>query len=79
MPYATQTDLEQHFGLDELIELTDRATPPAGAIDADVLSHVQDAADGEIDGYIGMRYTLPLPSVPPRLVHLACDITRYHL
>lgn len=79
MPYATQTDLVEHFGDDELIELTDRDTPPAGVINASVLAHAQAAADSEIDGYIAMRHALPLASVPPRLTHLACDITRYHL
>lgn len=79
MPYASQTDLETHYGLDELIELTDRATPPAGEIDTTVLGHAQAAADGEIDGYIAMRYALPLPVVPQRLVDLACHITHYHL
>lgn len=79
MPYATQSDLVEHFGEDELIELTDRDTPPAGVIDAAVLAHAQAAADSEIDGYVAMRHALPLAAVPPRLTHLACDIARYHL
>lgn len=79
MPYATLADLLAHFGSDELIELTDRATPQAGTVDETVLAHAQAAAKGEIDGYVAMRYALPFASVPLRLVDLACDITRYHL
>ncbi len=79
MPYATQSDLVEHFGATELVELTDRSTPPAGVIDAAVLAHAQAAADSEIDGYVAMRHALPLATVPERLTHLACDITRYHL
>ncbi|WP_068634715.1 gp436 family protein [Thauera butanivorans] len=79
MPYSSQSDLIDHFGLDELVELTDRATPPAGVIDVDVLAHAQATADAEIDGYIGLRYPLPFVVIPPRLRDLACDITRYHL
>jgi len=77
--YATQSDLETHFGLDELVELTDRATPPAGVVDVEVLAHALSAAANEIDGYISMVYRRPLAMVPARLVDLACDIARYHL
>ena len=38
---------EDALGEDELIELTDRDTPPAGVIDAAVLAHAQAAADSE--------------------------------
>ncbi len=79
MTYASQADLETHFGTLELIQLTDRATPPADAIDVAVLGHAQAAADAEIDGYLAGRYAVPLSPVPPRVVDLACDITRYHL
>ena len=48
-------------------------------IDAAVLAHAQAAADSEIDGYVAMRHALPLATVPERLTHLACDVTRYHL
>lgn len=77
--YASQSDLELRFGLDELIQLTDRASPPTGGVDAAVLAHALAAAASEIDGYISMVYARPLVAVPPRLVDLACDIARYHL
>ncbi|WP_241085737.1 gp436 family protein [Candidatus Vondammii sp. HM_W22] len=75
MPYATTQDLIDRFGEEELIQLTDRTG--AGVIDTAVLDRT--VADGEIDGYLSGRYALPLAEVPPVLVRVACDITRYHL
>lgn len=77
--YATQQDLEERFGTQELIELTDRADPPAGAIDATVVARALADADAVIDGYVGARYDLPLPSTPALLANLAADIARFKL
>ena len=79
MPYATQADMVGHFGEPEIIQLTDRHPAPLGLVDAVVLGQALTRGAGEIDGYLGVRYTLPLPFVPARLLDLACDIARYHL
>lgn len=79
MTYATQADMQTALGDDELIQLTDRADPPVGAIDAAVLTRALEAADGEIDSYLAARYTLPLASVPTILRDCAIDIARYRL
>lgn len=79
MPYATLQDLIDRFGEDELIALTDRADPPAGAIDAEVVAAALASADAQIDGYVGSRYDLPLTATPPLLNDLACDLARYRL
>lgn len=79
MSYATQQDLIDRFGEDELIALTDRADPPAGAIDAAVVARALGDAAAMIDGYIGSRYALPLAEVPPLLVGISCDLARYAL
>lgn len=79
MTYAVQADMVTALGEDELIQLTDRADPPAGAIDAGVLTRALEAADGEIDSYLAARYTLPLASVPVILRDCAIDIARYRL
>lgn len=79
MTYALQADLVTAFGEDELIQLTDRATPPAGAIDATVLARALDAADGEIDSYLASRYSIPLATTPNILRDCAADIARYRL
>ena len=79
MSYATQADLETAFGVDELVQLTDRASPPAGTVDATVLARALDAADGEIDSYLASRYALPLASTPSILRDCAVDLARYRL
>lgn len=77
MTYATQSDMEERFGSTELAQRTDRA---AGVvIDATVLARALADAAAEIDGYLATRYTLPLPSTPPVVNRLACEIARYRL
>ena len=77
MTYATQADMEAHLGIKEVIALTDRDFQ--GVVDAAVLSPALDLASDEIDGYLGGRYTLPLPKIPRLLTRLCCDIARYRL
>jgi phage gp36-like protein len=77
MPYATQADLEDRFGADELTQLTDRVG--AGVPDASIVARALADADAEINGYLASRYALPLATVPPVLVRIACDIARYRL
>lgn len=77
--YATLADLVHRFGAVELVELTDRADPPAEAIDETVVGAALSDAAGLIDAHVGRRYRLPLSSVPPLLVDVACDIARYRL
>ncbi len=78
MTYATQQNLIDRFGEDELIQLTDRAS--RGDIDATVISRALGDADATINGYLAARYTLPLEApLPEILERLACDIARYAL
>jgi phage gp36-like protein len=80
MPYTTRLLLTDRFGLDELIQRTDKFAPYTGAIVDVVLDRAIADADAEIDGFVGARYALPLPEpVPPVLVPIACDIARYRL
>ncbi len=79
MPYATQQDLIGRIGEDALIDLTDRADPPTGAIDATVVDEALGDADAIIDGHIRVRYALPLAETPPLLKRLAVDIAIYAL
>ncbi|MBU2967061.1 DUF1320 family protein [Amphritea sp. 2_MG-2023] len=76
--YATRSDMTNRFGEEELILLTDR-DGTTGAIDDTVLNQALADASAEVDGYIGGRYTLPLPTVPDVLVRICCDIARYLL
>lgn len=77
MTYATQQDLVDRFGEDELIQLTDREH--TGSIDTEVLDQALADATEEIDTYVGARYRLPLETVPKILVRWCADIARYHL
>jgi phage gp36-like protein len=77
MPYATPADLAQRYGADRLIELTDRDRDGFGD-DPQIAQALLDASY-EIDGYLAARYKLPLPTVPPLLVRIACDIAIYRL
>lgn len=79
MAYATQADLERKYGLDELIQLTDRADPPTDAVDGAIVADALMAAAAEIDAHVGRAYTLPLAAVPAILRELACQMARYHL
>lgn len=75
MTYASQQNLIDRFGEQELIELTDHAQ--TGAINATVLGQALADADAEINAYLTSRYTLPLASVPPILVKFAADVAYY--
>jgi phage gp36-like protein len=78
MTYATQQDLVDRFGQDEIRQLSDR--DGLGAIgDAAVARALGDTAT-LVDGYLMGRYALPIAgTVPPLLVALACDVARYKL
>lgn len=77
MRYATQQDMVDRFGEQEMIELTDR--DDTGAIDATVINKVLDDASAEIDGYIGGQADLAAGDPPAILVSRCCDIARYRL
>ncbi|MCF1449989.1 DUF1320 domain-containing protein [Agrobacterium vitis] len=79
MTYCTKQDLIDRFGEKELIQLTDRVTSPASAIDDTVVARAIDDATALADGYIGKAYTLPLATVPDVLTKLTCDVARYYL
>lgn len=77
MTYATQQNLIDRFGEVELIQLTDRTG--SNVIDAVVVGRALADADAQINGYLAVRYDLPLTTVPGVLEKLACDIARYQL
>lgn len=77
MGYATQADMVERFGQDELAQRTNREG--GNTIDAAVLARALADADAEIDAHLAVRYSLPLPVVPPVLTRLAADVARYRL
>lgn len=79
MPYATQQAMTDRYGLQEVIELTDRTNVPPTTVDAAVLAGAMTDADMEVEASLGARYTLPLAEVPAVVTRIACDLARYFL
>jgi phage gp36-like protein len=79
MAYATLQNLIDRYGEALLIDLTDRADPPVGALDADVVQRALESASALIDGYVGGLYALPVAEVPPLLTQLCEAIACYRL
>jgi phage gp36-like protein len=79
MTYASQAMLVKRFGAQTLVYLTDRATPPTGTIDMDLVAQELVNTDAIINGYVGNRYRLPLDPVPDLVTDLALSIAIYKL
>jgi phage gp36-like protein len=79
MTYALASDLVDRYGTPMLVDLTDRADPPAGTIDDAVVARALADTDASIDGYLLGRYVLPLTAVPDLLRDLAISIAVYKL
>ena len=78
MTYTSQADLVDRYGTDMLVDLTDRETPPADAIDAAVVARALDDTDAAIDGFLLGRYALPLATTPNALRgHMSYAPLRY--
>lgn len=72
--YATKEDLVARFGENVLgLALMFPADVPDPLETA-----LQDACE-EVDGYLAVRYQLPLPNVPNNLKRIVCEIARYKL
>lgn len=79
MAYATKDDMIAERSEIEVIEVTDRADPPAGVIDDTVLQRALDSASALIDGYAQAVYKVPLDPVPPLVRDLCVTIAWYRL
>lgn len=79
MPYATKQNMIDVYTQEALIELTDRAEPPTGAINDTVLNLALADADALIDSYISRRYNPALATGTPVLRSKAQAIAYYIL
>lgn len=77
MSYAIQTDIENRYGTDALLVVADRDDDQV--VDADVVTEALEDASAEIDSYVGVKYPLPLATVPRVLSQLCVDIAFYKL
>lgn len=76
MAYATQDDIITLYSEDALY-VADRNGD--GVVDADAVTRALTSASGEIDSYIGVRYSLPLEAAPELLKQFCVDIAIYRL
>lgn len=72
MAYATRTELEDRYGVEELTQR--ESMLPSGA-----LVRALADADAEVDSYLTGRYTLPLSPVPASIARIAAVIARCRL
>ncbi len=79
MTYATLELLSERYTERLLLQLTDRASPPSGAIDVGTVDRALADTDAVIDGFLAGRYVLPIAETPPLLVDLALAIAIYKL
>lgn len=77
MTYAVKQNLIDRFGNTELAQLTDRTS--GVTIDDAVLNKALNDADAAINGYLTVKYTIPITPVPAILERFGCDIARYYL
>ena len=71
MSYATEADLALLIGQPEVDALKRTRT--------DAVDEALDAADSEINGYLGRRYAVPIDPGTTRLKHASVEIARYIL
>lgn len=73
--YIDQSDLEDRFGEDEIVRVSDRDRD--GNEDVDLVADAISDAESEVDSYLGTRYRVPVQDPPRVLVHRTCDIAHY--
>jgi phage gp36-like protein len=76
MAYATQADIVEIYSEDALY-VADRDGD--GVVDADAVGRALQAASGQIDSFIGVRYALPLSAADDLLKQYCVDIAIYLL
>jgi phage gp36-like protein len=75
--YATLQNLEDRNGEANVLLVADRDGD--GSVDTEAVNNALSDSTEEIDSYVGVKYDLPLVSVPPILERICCDITMYRL
>lgn len=75
--YITKTDILSQLQESYLIQLTDDAN--AGVVDDAKVNAAISHAEGEVDGYLSVRYDTPVSPVPQAVVAFVVDIAIYRL
>lgn len=83
MPYASAQDLADAYGADRILMLAATTGPAGGGQevvrDDAKIARALDSASGVIDGYLSVRYSLPLPTTPATLKDACVAIAVYRL
>nr|WP_272212400.1 DUF1320 domain-containing protein [Marinicella sp. W31]MDC2878315.1 DUF1320 domain-containing protein [Marinicella sp. W31] len=77
MDYASLDDLIERAGQDEILMVADRDGD--GVADPDVVAKALGDATSAINGYLAVRYRLPLQVIPSQVNGWAVSIARYYL
>lgn len=77
--YATPADMMKRYPKLDLVKLTNRDDEYSNEIDETVLVTALAEASSLIDGYLAVRYTLPLSTDNLALTRNCCVIARYNL
>ncbi|MEP3298554.1 MAG: DUF1320 domain-containing protein [Pseudoruegeria sp.] len=77
MTYATQQDLIERAGENELRQIADHDRD--GVADTEVVTAALEDADNTINGYVAVKYGTPLDPVPALVRTWAVSISRYVL
>lgn len=79
MSYTTLAALTEKFGTPMLVALTDRGDVATNVVDSGVVDRAIADASAMIDGYVSVRYALPMVEVPALIGRLALAIAIYDL
>lgn len=77
MPYCTIDELTERYSESLLVQISDRADEATGEIDTGLIDRAIADADALIDGYLKVRYALPLAAVPRLVKDLSLRISIY--
>ena len=77
MKLASAQDLQDRFGLDELVLVADRDRD--GVPDAEVIDAALEDASSEIVALIAGAASIDTANVPRNLVRICCNMARYYL
>ncbi len=77
MAYASLTDILDRIGETTLVELTD--DNGQGVADETIVGRTISDADRLIDGYLSVRFRLPLNPVPDLVRAISADLAVYEL
>ncbi len=77
MAYASVSDLQERFGDNEILQLTDRDGDDSP--DSGVADRALEDASATADSYLARRHDVPLSAAPAVLVAVVCDLARARL